>query len=194
MHNFMFSKGKFVNFSESTLWGRFQCDDAFSEHFAKVLAFCVLLQPTMAFCKSPAGVQRPQVRHHFSEGSLVSATMQYFDWHWSLLFRWMNLSSALIFLKTKLFTHCSAVTTSMLKCPRKFKCLPQEDNFYQLPVTITLCGKIPLESFPEEQPCINTVTFLLEEGAFLFTVITRRFGQLIRKAGSLSGQAVCGAV
>lgn len=117
--------------------------------------------------------------------SILTDTGPYFLDEWT---------SALIFLRTKLFAHCSAVTTSMLKCPRKFKCLPQEDNFYQLLVTITLYGKIPLESFPEEQPCINTVTFLLEEGAFLFTVITRRFGQLIRKAASLSGQAVCGAV
>lgn len=81
----------------------------------------------------------------------------------------------------------------MLKCPRKCKCLPEEGNFYQLPVTITLCGKIPSESFPEEQPCLNSVTFLLEEGAFLFTVTTRRFGHLFKEAGSLSGQGVCGA-
>lgn len=74
--------------------------------FCQCVRICVLLQPTMAFCKVQGDVWRPQVRHYFSEGSLLAVTMRYFDWHWSLLFKWISLSFTLIFSKDLLKLNC----------------------------------------------------------------------------------------
>lgn len=187
MHNFMFSKWKFVNFSGSTFWDGFQCDDALL-NILPGLSICVLLQPTMAFCKVQVGMWRPQERHCFSEGSLLSVTMQYFDWRWSLLFRWMSLSFTLIVFKDllRLCAHCWAFRPFALKCPRQLKCQVQEATFHWLPVqSLCIYREIPSETYSEEQPSFDTVTFLLEEGASLHGCGTWWLGHLITKAGSL---------